>query len=75
MRAWRRPAPFTLGGTLFQAPLTPSCPLPPARLLPTRLLRCAVVDLTCVLERGGSYEEIMGELKRASQEELKGILG
>ena len=34
-----------------------------------------MVDLTCVLERGASYEEIMGELQRASQEELKGILG
>ncbi|GAB4817880.1 hypothetical protein N2152v2_004926 [Parachlorella kessleri] len=35
----------------------------------------SVVDLTVNLERETSYEEIMAELKRASQEELKGILG
>lgn len=35
----------------------------------------AVVDLTVNLETATSYEEIMAELKRASEEELKGILG
>ena len=62
----------------------PEAPPPPAPFTPGVLhsphltCRCclsAVVDLTCVLERGASYEEIMGELQRASQEELKGILG
>jgi len=35
----------------------------------------SVVDLTVNLETPTSYEEILGELKRASQEEMKGILG
>lgn len=35
----------------------------------------SVVDLTVELNRGTTAEEINNELKRASQEELKGILG
>ncbi|KAL4430745.1 hypothetical protein ABPG75_006001 [Micractinium tetrahymenae] len=35
----------------------------------------SVVDLTVNLETATSYEEIMGELERASQQELRGILG
>jgi hypothetical protein len=35
----------------------------------------SVVDLTVNLETPTSYEEIMAELKRASEEELKDILG
>jgi len=35
----------------------------------------SVVDLTCVLEKATSYEEIMERLKEASEGELKGILG
>ena len=35
----------------------------------------SVVDLTVLLEKEASYAEIMAELKRASEEELKGILG
>ncbi|HBI02960.1 MAG TPA: type I glyceraldehyde-3-phosphate dehydrogenase [Paenibacillaceae bacterium] len=35
----------------------------------------SVVDLTVELQRGTTAEEINNELKRASQEELKGILG
>jgi glyceraldehyde-3-phosphate dehydrogenase/erythrose-4-phosphate dehydrogenase len=34
-----------------------------------------VVDLTVNLETSTSYDEIMAELKRASESELKGILG
>jgi len=34
----------------------------------------SVVDLTCVLEKTASYEEIKAEIKRASENELKGIL-
>ena len=35
----------------------------------------SVVDLTCRLEKPASYEEIKAEIKRASQEDLKGVLG
>jgi glyceraldehyde 3-phosphate dehydrogenase len=35
----------------------------------------SVVDLTVNLETSTSYDEIMAELKRASESELKGILG
>lgn len=35
----------------------------------------SVVDLTVTLDKAASYDEIMAELKRASEEELKGILG
>jgi glyceraldehyde 3-phosphate dehydrogenase len=35
----------------------------------------SVVDLTCRLEKGASYEEICNAIKAASEGELKGILG
>ena len=35
----------------------------------------SVVDLTCRLEKGASYEEIKKAMKKASQGELKGVLG
>ncbi len=35
----------------------------------------SVVDLTVNLEKGASYEEICAEVKRASENEMKGILG
>jgi glyceraldehyde 3-phosphate dehydrogenase len=35
----------------------------------------SVVDLTCRLEKGASYEEIKKAMKAASEGELKGILG
>ena len=35
----------------------------------------SVVDLTCRLEKGASYEEIKAVIKAASEGELKGILG
>jgi glyceraldehyde 3-phosphate dehydrogenase len=35
----------------------------------------SVVDLTVILEKPASYEAIMAELKRASQNELDGIMG
>jgi glyceraldehyde 3-phosphate dehydrogenase len=35
----------------------------------------SVVDLTCELSREASYERICAAMKRASQEELKGVLG
>ncbi|KAL4401684.1 glyceraldehyde-3-phosphate dehydrogenase [Malassezia pachydermatis] len=35
----------------------------------------SVVDLTARLEKGASYDEIKAEVKRASEQELKGILG
>jgi glyceraldehyde 3-phosphate dehydrogenase len=38
-------------------------------------LDVSVVDLTVNLEKEATYEEIMAELKRASEEELKGVLG
>ncbi|SPT71836.1 Glyceraldehyde-3-phosphate dehydrogenase A [Anaerobiospirillum thomasii] len=34
----------------------------------------SVVDLTCVLKKGASYEEICAALKTASEGELKGVL-
>lgn len=38
-------------------------------------LDCSVVDLTCVLEKPSSMEEICAEVKRASENEMAGILG
>ncbi|EST05997.1 Glyceraldehyde 3-phosphate dehydrogenase, catalytic domain protein [Kalmanozyma brasiliensis GHG001] len=35
----------------------------------------SVVDLTARLEKGASYDEIKAEIKRASENELKGVLG
>jgi glyceraldehyde 3-phosphate dehydrogenase len=35
----------------------------------------SVVDLTCELVRGASYRDICGEMKRASEGPLKGVLG
>lgn len=35
----------------------------------------SVVDLTVRLEKGASYDEIMGALQSASEGKLKGILG
>ena len=35
----------------------------------------SVVDLTCRLEKGASYEDICAAMKEASEGELKGILG
>ena len=35
----------------------------------------SVVDLTCRLEKGATYEEICAAMKDASENELKGILG
>ncbi|MFW5754843.1 MAG: type I glyceraldehyde-3-phosphate dehydrogenase [Marinilabiliaceae bacterium] len=35
----------------------------------------SVVDLTCRLEKGASYEEVCKAMKEASEGELKGILG
>jgi glyceraldehyde 3-phosphate dehydrogenase len=35
----------------------------------------SVVDLTCRLDKGTSYEEVCAEMKKASEGELKGILG
>ncbi|MFO7636258.1 MAG: type I glyceraldehyde-3-phosphate dehydrogenase [Clostridia bacterium] len=38
-------------------------------------LNVSVVDLTCRLERPASYEEIKKAMKKASENEMKGILG
>ena len=38
-------------------------------------LDVSVVDLTCRLEKPTSYEEIKAAIKKASENELKGILG
>ena len=35
----------------------------------------SVVDLTCRLEKATTYEEIKAAIKKASENELKGILG
>ena len=35
----------------------------------------SVVDLTCELETPTTFDEIKAEVKRASQEEVKGIVG
>ena len=35
----------------------------------------SVVDLTCRLEKGASYEVVCAAMKEASQGELKGVLG
>jgi glyceraldehyde 3-phosphate dehydrogenase len=38
-------------------------------------LNVSVVDLTCRLEKATTYDEIKAVMKRASENELKGILG
>lgn len=38
-------------------------------------LDVSVVDLTCRLEKSATYEEVKAEVKRASENEMKGILG
>ncbi len=38
-------------------------------------LDVSVVDLTCRLEKGATYEEVCAAMKSASENELKGILG
>lgn len=38
-------------------------------------LDVSVVDLTVTLEKGAKYADIMAVLKKASENELKGILG
>ena len=38
-------------------------------------LDVSVVDLTVTLEKGAKYADIMATLKKASENELKGILG
>ena len=38
-------------------------------------LDVSVVDLTCRLEKPASYEDIKAAVKRASEGEMKGILG
>ena len=35
----------------------------------------SVVDLTCRLDKGASYEEICAAMKKASEGEMKGVLG
>ena len=35
----------------------------------------SVVDLTCRLEKGASFEEVKAAMKHASENELKGVLG
>jgi glyceraldehyde 3-phosphate dehydrogenase len=35
----------------------------------------SVVDLTCRLEKGASYEAVCAAMKEASEGELKGVLG
>ncbi len=35
----------------------------------------SVVDLTCRLEKGASYEDVCAAMKKASEGELKGVLG
>ncbi|GKY95532.1 hypothetical protein MPSEU_000514800 [Mayamaea pseudoterrestris] len=38
-------------------------------------INCSVVDLTCRLEKGASYETICAAIKAASEGSMKGILG
>ena len=59
-----------------------ACPPRPGPSLPTAgmafrvpTLDVSVVDLTVTLNKPASYEEIMAALKKASEGELKGILG
>lgn len=35
----------------------------------------SVVDLTCVLDKGAKYDDIKAVIKKASENEMKGILG
>lgn len=55
----------------------PPTPCGPAAGMAFRVptLDVSVVDLTVNLEKGASYDEIMGALKEAADGPLKGVLG
>merc|ERR1711937_1051962 len=46
-----------------------------AKAFPVPTVDVSVVDLTCELEKPTTYDEIKAEVKRASTEEVKGIVG
>jgi hypothetical protein len=58
--------------SIFKPQTLSNKPKPPKT---TQLKDVSVVDLTVVLEKPAKYDDVMAELKKASEGAMKGVLG